>query len=99
MIVISALIGLGDAMFCVIYDTAIGRLYGKKTSFGYSINTLVYHVTYGLGMFAPTLFDIHSYCYITMVTVVASCLSLAVGLKQYLKSVDTLGSENEWKEL
>ena len=88
MIVISALIGLGDAMFCVIYDTAIGRLYGKKTSFGYSINTLVYHVTYGLGMFAPTLFDIHSYCYITMVTVVASCLALAVGLKQYLKSVD-----------
>ena len=44
VIVISALIGLGDAMFSVIYDTAIGRLYDKKTSFGYSINILGYHL-------------------------------------------------------
>ncbi|XP_063691548.1 uncharacterized protein LOC134823881 [Bolinopsis microptera] len=85
LMVISALIGLGDSMFAVIYDTAIGRLFDKKTSFGYSINTLVYHLMYGIGMFSPTLFDIHSYCYITMVTVVASCLALAVGLKQYVR--------------
>ena len=84
LMVISALIGLGDGMFSVIHLTAIGRLYGKDTSLGYSVNIIMYYLVYGLCMFTPTLFDMHSYCYITMVTVVASCLALTVGLKQFL---------------
>ena len=84
LISISALIGLGDGIFSVIHFTAIGRLYGRETSLGYSVNILGYYLIYGLCMFTPTLFDIHSYCYVTMATVVASCLALTVGLKNYL---------------
>jgi hypothetical protein len=84
LVAISSLIGLGDGMFSVIHFTAIGRLYGKDTSLGCSVNILVYYLVYGLCMFTPVLFNVHSYCYVTMVAVVASCLALTVGLREYM---------------
>ena len=84
LIAISALIGLADSAVSVIYFNAAGRLYGEDTSLGYSVNILGYYVFYILSMFAPSILNIHSYCYVLLASVVAMCLSITVGLKNYL---------------
>ena len=84
VIAISALIGLADSAVSVIYFNAAGRLYGEETSLGYSVNILGFYAFYILSMFAPSVFDIHSYCYVLAASVVAMCLSITVGLKNYL---------------
>ena len=84
VIIISALIGLADSAVSIIYFNAAGRLYGEETSLGYSVNIFGYYVFYILSMFAPSIVDIHTYCYAMMVSVVAMCFSITVGLKNYL---------------
>ena len=84
VIAISALIGLADSAVGVIYYNSAGRLYGEQKSLGYSVNVLGFYLFYILSMFTPSVLDLHSYCYVLAACVVAMCLSVSVGLKNYL---------------
>ena len=85
VVVIAVLIGLADSAISIIYFSIAGRIYGVDgTSLGYSVNSVGFCVCYITSMFAPLLFDLHSYCYSTMGAVVLMGLSLTVGLREYM---------------
>lgn len=84
LVVIAGLIGLADSGVSIIYYTVAGRVYGSGTSLGFSVNNNGFCVFYIVSMFAPSLFDLHSYCYCMFGAVLLMCLSLTVGLRRFM---------------
>ena len=84
VIVICALIGLADSGISIVFYTVSGIIFGKGTSLGYAVVNNVFYVFYIVSMFAPSLFDLHTYCYTTGVAVLVMCFSLTVGLRRLI---------------
>ena len=83
-VIIATLIGLADSGISIFYYTVAGRVYQDKASLGFSINNAGFCVFYIISLFAPSLFDLHSYCYCMFGAVFLMCLSLTVGLRRFL---------------
>ena len=100
IVVISALIGLADSGISIIYFSVVGRIYGAGgTSLGYSINNVGFDVFYIMSMFAPSLFDLHSYCFTVIGTVLVMCVTLTVFLKAYLSGEEEAPQRLECEEM
>ena len=84
VVVICALIGLADSGVSIIYYTTAGRIYGDGSALGYSTNAIGFYSFYMCSMFAPSLFDLHTFCYCMIASVVAMCLVFPFGLRKYL---------------
>ena len=85
IVIILALMNIADSGISIIFYTAAGRVYGADgTSLGYSTNMIGYSVFYICSMFAPGLFDLHSYCYTMIAAVLVMCLTFVVGLRKYI---------------
>ena len=82
--VICALIGLADSGVSIIYYTTAGRIYGEGTALGFSLNNIGFCSFFICSMFAPSLFDLHTYCYCMIAAVAAMCLVFSLGLRKYL---------------
>ena len=84
IVVIAGLIGLADSGISIIFYTAAGRVYGEGTSFGFSLNCIGFCIFYICAMFAPSLFDLHSYCYSMGALVCVMCGALTIGLRKFI---------------
>lgn len=84
VIVISVLMGLADSCVSIIYYTVAGRIYKDGTSLGFSVNNAGFSIFYIIALFAPSLFDLHTYCYLVAGLVLLMCLAITVGLRKYL---------------
>ena len=85
IVIILALTNLADSGISIIFYTVAGRVYGADgTSLGYSTNMIGYSVFYICSMFAPGLFDLHSFCYTMIASVLVMCLAFVVGLRKYM---------------
>ena len=84
VVVIFALIGFADSGISIIFYTTAGKIFGEGTSLGYAVTNNIYCLFYIASMFAPSLFDLHSYCYTTMAAVLVMCVSMTVGLKKFI---------------
>ena len=83
VVVIAALIGLADSGISITFYTVSGIIFGEGTSLGYAVVNNVFYTFYSFSMFAPSLFDLHSYCYSTGAMVVVMCVSMTVGLGKF----------------
>ncbi|XP_063682418.1 uncharacterized protein LOC134817212 [Bolinopsis microptera] len=88
VVVICALIGLADSGVSIIYFSTAGRIYGDEPALGYATNAIGYYVFYICSMFSPSLFDLHTYCYCMIASVVAMCLVFPFGLRKYLDNIE-----------
>ena len=84
VIVICTLIGLSDSGISIIFYTVSGVIFGKGTSLGYAVVNNVFYIFYVVSMFTPSLFDLHTYCYITGVAVLVMCFAITVGLRKFI---------------
>ena len=83
LILIFSFIGIADSGISIIYYTTAGKVFGEGRSLGYAVINNVYCMFYIASMFAPSLFDLHSYCYTTMASVAIMCTSMTFGLKKF----------------
>ena len=84
VVIICALIGLADSGISITFYTVSGIIFGEGTSVGFAVVNNVFYIFYIFSMFAPSLFDLHSYCYSTGAMVVVMCISMTVGLRKFL---------------
>ena len=84
VVAICALIGLADSAVCIVYYTAVGRIWAEDTALGYSLTQTGFCVFYLLAMTAPSLFDLHVYIYCMAGSVLVMFVSYIFPLRKFL---------------
>lgn len=84
VVAISVLLALADSGVSITYYTVCGVIFGEGNSLGYALVNNLYYLLYVVSMFAPSLFDLHSYCYSTAGAVLVMCLSFTIGLRRFM---------------
>ena len=92
IIIISCLIGAADSGFCLVFYSAVAKVFASNTTMGYAAVQNWFNVFTIVALFAPKYIDLHVYLYVTLAVVVASWLSLGIGLRHYIKLAPESGS-------
>ena len=92
IIIISCLIGAADSGFCLVFYSAVAKVFASNTTMGYAAVQNWFNVFTIVALFAPKYIDLHVYLYVTLAVVIASWLSLGIGLRHYIKLTPKPGS-------
>ena len=84
VVVIQGLIMLADVGLSIIFFAAAGQIYGEGTTLGYASNMIGFSFFYICSMFAPDLFNLHSYCYLMIAAVLLTCFTFFTGLRKFI---------------
>ena len=84
VIVIQGLIMFADIGIGIIFYAAAGQIYGEGTTLGYASNMVGFSFFYICSMFAPDLFNLHSYCYLMIASVLLMCFTFFTGLRKFI---------------
>ena len=84
VVVIQGLIMLADVGISIIFYAAAGQIYGEGTTLGYASNMVGFSFFYICSMFAPDLFNLHSYCYLMIAAVLLMCFTFFTGLRKFI---------------
>ena len=84
VIVIQGLIMLADVGLSIIFFAAAGQIYGEGPTLGYASNMIGFSFFYICSMFAPDLFNLHSYCYLMIAAVLLTCFTFFTGLRKFI---------------